>query len=743
MNRTLSLLTALFLWTTGCSDQPLAPISDLAPLPPSFAVATDNGITVNSIDGPTDPVAVNTPVQITAHFAGASGNTHTAVIRWGDGASSVATVNEVDGAGTAAGARSYVLPGVYTVEVEVRDQNGGSVIGTHEYVTVYDPDGGYVSGNGTILSPANACTWSGCVADEGTARFGFSSRYHRGAAIPDGNTRFTFRDGNFTFNSTAYEWLVIAGARAQYKGEGTVNREGNYGFMLTSTDSDRAGGGEEDRFRIKIWDRDNGDAVVYDNQVGTGDDADLTADGTRLTSGSITIRSTTRNEAPVVIITSPADGATFLETEGILLSADAGDAEDGDMSASVAWSSDLAGALGVGAELSDVSLAVGTHTITARVTDSGGLEASASVAVEVVAGQEIVPSTIAAGQYHSCGLDLDGFAYCWGLNNTGQLGNGSTTNSSTPVAVSTTKTFVAISAGVYHTVALTSAGEAFAWGNNFYGQLGDASTTNSSMPVAVSTSEMLAAIDAGDYYTVAITSAGEALAWGYNNAGQLGNGSTTNSSTPVAVSTTKAFVVISAGVSHTVALTAAGETLAWGSNNAGQLGNGTTTSSSTPVVVSTAETFATIDAGYGHTVAVTSAGDAFAWGSNNAGQLGNGTTTSSSTPVVVSTTETFTAISAGPLHTIAITSAGNAFAWGWNAYGQLGDGTTTQSRTPVAVFSAEAFTAIDGGYGHTVAITSAGAAFAWGLNQYGQLGNGTTTDSSTPAAVIGGITFAH
>jgi hypothetical protein len=101
MKRTLTLLTVLFLGATGCSEQPLAPEIQLTPDAASSAVATANGITISLIEGPTDPVAVNTPVKITAHFTGASGDTHTGVIRWGDGASAVATISETDGAGTA------------------------------------------------------------------------------------------------------------------------------------------------------------------------------------------------------------------------------------------------------------------------------------------------------------------------------------------------------------------------------------------------------------------------------------------------------------------------------------------------------------------------------------------------------------------------------------------------------------------------------------------------------------------
>ncbi|HKZ19417.1 MAG TPA: hypothetical protein VJQ57_04840, partial [Acidimicrobiia bacterium] len=103
-----------------------------------------------------------------------------------------------------------------------------------------------------------------------------------------GNTQFQFHAGDLNFKSTVYEWLVISGGqRAQYKGSGTINGTGNYGFMLTAIDEDRRNPGQPDRFRIRIWNKATGD-VVYDNQIDTGDNADLTAPGT-LVQGSIVI----------------------------------------------------------------------------------------------------------------------------------------------------------------------------------------------------------------------------------------------------------------------------------------------------------------------------------------------------------------------------------------------------------------------------------------------------------------------
>lgn len=101
--------------------------------------------------------------------------------------------------------------------------------------------------------------------------------------MPTGDTQFQFRVANLNFKSTSYDWLVISGARAQYKGVGTINGVGGYGFILTATDGDAAGGGGVDRFRIKIW---SAAGTIYDNQLGGGDNDDPT---TALGGGSIVI----------------------------------------------------------------------------------------------------------------------------------------------------------------------------------------------------------------------------------------------------------------------------------------------------------------------------------------------------------------------------------------------------------------------------------------------------------------------
>lgn len=122
----------------------------------------------------------------------------------------------------------------------------------------------------------------------GKATFGFNSRYQKGKTVPAGETQFQFQAGDFKFHSTAYEWLVVSGAKAQYKGVGQVNGAGNYGFLLTATDGQLTGGGGVDKFRIKIWDRPTG-TVVYDNVLGASDAMDA-ANPQALGGGSIVVQ---------------------------------------------------------------------------------------------------------------------------------------------------------------------------------------------------------------------------------------------------------------------------------------------------------------------------------------------------------------------------------------------------------------------------------------------------------------------
>ncbi|MBI1765773.1 MAG: hypothetical protein HYR56_30580 [Acidobacteria bacterium] len=244
--------------------------------------------TVGAITAPLDPIPVNTTLNPSASFTDpGTRDTHTAVWNWDDPSnpSSAGTVTESNGSGSVSGSHSFTAAGVYEIKLTVTDDDGGVGQAIFQYVVVYDPNGGFVTGGGWIDSPAGAYGPDPTLT--GRANFGFVSKYERGANVPTGNTEFQFKAGNFNFQSTVYEWLVVAGAKAQYKGSGKVNGAGDYRFMLTAIDGQINGGGGVDKFRIKIWDNASG-GVIYDNKRGDSDELD-SANPQALGGGSIVI----------------------------------------------------------------------------------------------------------------------------------------------------------------------------------------------------------------------------------------------------------------------------------------------------------------------------------------------------------------------------------------------------------------------------------------------------------------------
>ena len=330
----------------------------------------------------------------------------------------------------------------------------------------------------------------------------------------------------------------------------------------------------------------------------------------------------------------------------------------------------------------------------------------------------------------------------WGVNNAGQLGDGTTTERLAPVKVSLPQgvTVTSVRTSCAHTLAVTSTGQVLAWGDNQFGQLGDGTTSSSDLPVQVSLppGTTAAAVRPGCVNSFALTSTGRVLAWGYNKEGELGDGTTVNSDVPVPVMLPPGTVVrvISAGATHTLALTSTGQVLAWGINVSGQLGDGTTTTSGTPVqtqippgVTVTAVAAGGEFAGGEHSLALTSAGLVLAWGDNIAGELGDGSTTDRHVPVFAHLPQgaKIRGLFGGCFHTLALTTTGQVLAWGDNQRGQLGDGTTTERHLPVrvAIPSGTTVTAITAGCDHNLVATSNGGVLAWGIANDGELGTGT------------------
>jgi hypothetical protein len=182
---------------------------------------------------------------------------------------------------------SFELSNVYQLCVRGTDVLGNVGAEDCMLLAVYDPDGGFVTGGGWIDSPAGACQpTAACAIETGKANFGFVSKYKNGATVPTGNTNFVFKSGDIHFQSDSYEWLVVSGAKASYRGTGTINGVGDYGFQINAIDSDLVGSTDQDLFRIKIWDKSSGNHVVYDNEMGKDENGDPT---TVISGGSIVI----------------------------------------------------------------------------------------------------------------------------------------------------------------------------------------------------------------------------------------------------------------------------------------------------------------------------------------------------------------------------------------------------------------------------------------------------------------------
>lgn len=323
----------------------------------------------------------------------------------------------------------------------------------------------------------------------------------------------------------------------------------------------------------------------------------------------------------------------------------------------------------------------------------------------------------------------------WGHNSQGQLGNGTTDGSATPVDVSNLTGVVVIGAGGEHSLAALSDGTAWAWGQNANGQLGDGTSSDRITPVQVSGLTGIIQVDGGLAHSLALRDDGTVWGWGLNANGQLGDGTTTDSTTPVQVSGLTGVVAVAAGGDHSVALKSDGTVWAWGKNSDGQLGDGSKKKSSTPVQVSALSGVIAIAAGDAHSLAVKSDGTVWAWGDNFYGQLGDGTTRDRNTPVQATGLTGAEAVAGGSFHSLAVKSDGTVWAWGRNSFGQLGDGTTTDRSTPVQTSNLTTTTTMSAGAHHSLASLSDGTAWAWGFNFYGQLGDGTTTNRSTPVQI--------
>ncbi len=353
--------------------------------------------------------------------------------------------------------------------------------------------------------------------------------------------------------------------------------------------------------------------------------------------------------------------------------------------------------------------------------------------------------TVAVGSNHSCAIMTTGGVQCWGANYGGQLGDGGTTDRHTPTQATGLSSGVnAIAAGDRHTCALLDGGAVKCWGDSPDGQVGDGTTEQRLTPVnVVGLSSGVQAIAVGYMHTCAVLSDGGIQCWGYGDYGQLGDGKNGRTSTPVdVIDLGSRALAVTANTYHTCARLEGGTAKCWGMNHFGQLGDGSTVDRLAPVAVSgLASGVQDLSPGGDFTCAVTAAGGVQCWGLNGNGELGRGMNLLILQPATAAgITSGAQTVSAGDSTTCVLTTSGGAQCWGTGNSGALGDGTDTSRVTPADVtgLGSGVQAVYAGEYYYGCAVTSAGGAKCWGSNWFGALGTTLQPlDHLTPTDVMG------
>jgi alpha-tubulin suppressor-like RCC1 family protein len=337
---------------------------------------------------------------------------------------------------------------------------------------------------------------------------------------------------------------------------------------------------------------------------------------------------------------------------------------------------------------------------------------------------------LALGRAHSCALTTGGSVWCWGANERGQLGDGTTGARSSPVRVDLPGPASAVAAGRNHGCAVVERA-VFCWGANSRGQLGDG-TTIANRPTPVMALDVSTANDvaAGGSHSCASLEDGTVRCWGANDEGQLGDRSSTDRPRPVPVDGLDQVQELELGDGFSCALRTRA-VWCWGSNADGQLGVADPAFRPAALAVSGVEDVRSLAVGAAHVCAAT--GEAVVcWGANASGQLGDGSSSGRWTPQPANIGRV-DGVSAGSAHT-CVQVAGRAQCWGAGARGQLGDGTEMDRVEPVPVRDVDGVLHVAAGGEHSCAAERE-RVFCWGNNASGQLGDGTTTSRATPAEV--------
>ncbi len=324
---------------------------------------------------------------------------------------------------------------------------------------------------------------------------------------------------------------------------------------------------------------------------------------------------------------------------------------------------------------------------------------------------------------------------CWGVNQFGQIGDGTVVNRSRPTRLGTAADWTKVSTGGSHACAVRGTGTLWCWGLNNHGQLGDGTRTTRRTPVRVGTAADWDHVSASWHTTCATNQRREAFCWGLNENRQLGTGSTAGSLlTPTRVAGGDSYRTVFAGPLSACGVQTDGTAWCWGANDFGQLGHGGTTDRATPTRTGASSGWVGMSVGWTQACGWRGDGVVLCWGDNRSGQLGTGTTRASLVPTALPGSG-WRGVSTGNAQGCGVRADGT-WCWGAGAMGQLGNGGRTGSLVPVRVVGTGG-TAVTTGW-QFGCVTRAGGRACWGLNHVGQLGDASTTTRPSPVSVAGG-----
>lgn len=371
----------------------------------------------------------------------------------------------------------------------------------------------------------------------------------------------------------------------------------------------------------------------------------------------------------------------------------------------------------------------GTHNIAYRVR--GTRPPSTAYPGLVVVTVQPGTRALAAGGQDTCESRSDGSLRCWGVNNYGQIGDGTTTRRVNPTPVSGGGRWADVDTSGATSCGVRTDGTLWCWGLNNRGQLGLGDNTTRRTPTRVGYSTQWRSVGVGWWHACATRRGGALFCWGLNDRGQLGLMDQKNRRTPQRVGSATDWTEVVAAGRHTCGLRS-GQAFCWGLNAHGELGNAERKIRIQPWPVSTGYRFTDLDTSWSHTCGVSRSGAPLCWGQNVSGQVGDGTRADRWTPVVPAVGDRlFTSVGTGALHSCAVDNAGAPWCWGDNSYGQLGAGDRVSRLSPGRVATSVQWFALEGGFGHTCGTTSAGVR-CWGQNEQGQLGTGGTAGRLAP-----------